>query len=1004
MKNVLYLAFGFFCCISFAIAQPSDYSIRQSFVIALQQGKNTIKDLSQGSSIFVPITNSTHDAMKLIDFDGSCKTLINDDVKFFRANDDYITLQVRRRYPTNDLDVLSNSDEMVCYLNGWLMFAWGSHVHKDSLGGEKGKHKIGERCKNNNQKYYMGKADISNQIDNALHEMLDAYNLEWLGDNDKSYSIMKNNGSSVTVNGNDLFNFPRQNSSSNYIHYIGTYKPGINGPQDTGLAKVAYSYIEFKNYYTDFRLDVQSNGFPDGESKKILSSIEISAHTAKYANDCSITGTGYNLGTGKPIPEMYAGMDMVITYIDYNQTPPQELTATCAFDFQDISDIDNANDTLWKYFSSADPSVWYNGDYPLMDKWARFDIDKYGYIKFYIYGTQCSLNDSFRVMRVRNRETPAEYCEVTLPKEGSFSVDNMTGEIIYTDNNNVIYSIPCLEFCKKISGYRTVDGVIASSAVRLSDVWDKENKSFRTTRVLDTWYAENRSNNVYETGARGNWRPEATFAYKTQIKQGNGIDERIYKDAGVYLNDQGEITDGFRIYDWRNPSANDATKWLQLNQVTITSPYGEPLEEKDILNIYSAAKFSHKNTVPKMVARNASYTSIEFQSFEDWSIAQTTPAHSGRLSLKLEGNIENNPILASILPDNQNPPSAPNFLISVWVKQTYENSTEDIPISSNIAQAQFKKIAKTGEWTLYEAEAMIQSASQNSKVDIKLKSNLSGDDVWIDDFKIQPLESEATCYSYDPVTLKLAAQFDDRHFGVFYQYNGEGKLIRKLRETERGLKTVTETQYHTPLPYYRDGSVVPMAFSGANQPSFGIQSSSKDILNIPNGPTNRVKPPSGEIGADVDILDLEIGSQGYDLSMFGSQKLPDWDSFTRWFSDSLSGGDLLNGVDLSLLDSLQFPSLPAVEQFQIIQEIKETDSVLTETIQQADNQTSDTARQVLMLRAAELRKHRQELIEQRLGISEQEFRDFIERNRDKEDEETGVGASTEQESGHKGEK
>ena len=50
----------------------------------------------------------------------------------------------------------------------------------------------------------------------------------------------------------------------------------------------------------------------------------------------------------------------------------------------------------------------------------------------------------------------------------------------------------------------------------------------------------------------------------------------------------------------------------------------------------------------------------------------------------------------------------------------------------------------------------------------------------------------------DPTTRKLLASFDDQHFGLFYQYNAEGKLVRKQVETERGLQTIQETQYNTP--------------------------------------------------------------------------------------------------------------------------------------------------------------------------------------------------------------
>jgi YD repeat-containing protein len=55
-----------------------------------------------------------------------------------------------------------------------------------------------------------------------------------------------------------------------------------------------------------------------------------------------------------------------------------------------------------------------------------------------------------------------------------------------------------------------------------------------------------------------------------------------------------------------------------------------------------------------------------------------------------------------------------------------------------------------------------------------------------------------TCHVYDVNDYKLLTTFDDQHFGLYYQYNAEGKLIRKIIETEKGMKTVQETQYNTP--------------------------------------------------------------------------------------------------------------------------------------------------------------------------------------------------------------
>jgi len=71
-----------------------------------------------------------------------------------------------------------------------------------------------------------------------------------------------------------------------------------------------------------------------------------------------------------------------------------------------------------------------------------------------------------------------------------------------------------------------------------------------------------------------------------------------------------------------------------------------------------------------------------------------------------------------------------------------------------------------------------------------------GELVYIDDFKLHPLDAEVSCMVYDIHNYKVLAQFDNQHFGLFYQYNREGQLVRKLVETERGLKTIQETQYN----------------------------------------------------------------------------------------------------------------------------------------------------------------------------------------------------------------
>ena len=53
-------------------------------------------------------------------------------------------------------------------------------------------------------------------------------------------------------------------------------------------------------------------------------------------------------------------------------------------------------------------------------------------------------------------------------------------------------------------------------------------------------------------------------------------------------------------------------------------------------------------------------------------------------------------------------------------------------------------------------------------------------------------------YVYDKYSVRLLAEFGDQHFGVFYQYNNEAQLVRKSIETERGMRTLGESQYNVP--------------------------------------------------------------------------------------------------------------------------------------------------------------------------------------------------------------
>jgi len=66
--------------------------------------------------------------------------------------------------------------------------------------------------------------------------------------------------------------------------------------------------------------------------------------------------------------------------------------------------------------------------------------------------------------------------------------------------------------------------------------------------------------------------------------------------------------------------------------------------------------------------------------------------------------------------------------------------------------------------------------------------------VYYDDIRIMPEKASMKCYVYDPVNLRFVAELDERHYATFYEYDGEGKLVRVKKETERGIMTIQETR------------------------------------------------------------------------------------------------------------------------------------------------------------------------------------------------------------------
>jgi hypothetical protein len=96
-------------------------------------------------------------------------------------------------------------------------------------------------------------------------------------------------------------------------------------------------------------------------------------------------------------------------------------------------------------------------------------------------------------------------------------------------------------------------------------------------------------------------------------------------------------------------------------------------------------------------------------------------------------------------------------------------------------------------WQRMEGPLMIDVAA----VALRINMTCTDGTCYFDDVRFFPQDGSMKCYVYDPTNLRFTAELDERHYATFYEYDGEGKLVRVKKETERGVMTIQETRYNS---------------------------------------------------------------------------------------------------------------------------------------------------------------------------------------------------------------
>ncbi len=407
-------------------------------------------------------------------------------------------------------------------------------------------------------------------------------------------------------------------------------------------------------------------------------------------------------------------------------------------------------------------------------------------------------------------------------------------------------------------------------------------------------------------------KPVNSYAYNVQRKKGSDepvTGDRVYTNAGTYLTT-------FAPFDWHSSTHPDA--WVLSNHVSEYSPQGVALQDNNAIGISSATLNGYHGRLPACTAVNAKRTDIYYQSFEDTGMPRYTNsnftsgtfAHTGRKSMAVKEN------QCRMLQTSIQPQSQKTYMIRLWMNRfiKVDNVSDYLKYSQNIGSnsagtafnpSDCKRIARVGEWTLYEYNLSLSpssnqepltlifcpgdaSTTDNSSVMNKKKGgnklldiDRSNEYLFVDDIKIQPVDASMTCYVYDDASLRLTASLNDDHFSSQYQYNAEGKYLRNISETSRGMFTLSEKETNLKKEYRPGVAASLPAVPKTNEFKKVFDNS---MIKYPSYPRNmRPSRPNGsQINSKQDLFDLDVSPDKYKVKAFGtdidSLKIPTFNS------------------------------------------------------------------------------------------------------------------------------
>lgn len=240
---------------------------------------------------------------------------------------------------------------------------------------------------------------------------------------------------------------------------------------------------------------------------------------------------------------------------------------------------------------------------------------------------------------------------------------------------------------------------------------------------------------------------------------------RAYADGGTSL----PLSASFKLYGGFNPGDDYAT-WVENNTVGPAITGSATTSQQSLSTTMTAGKHYLLE-----VTVQSCYGRVEF-SFTNFDL---------RCSQQIA--------CENCIPKFQ--PVSGQYLVTAWVKEenggnkiTYTNCQLQVTTNSVLTNVPVSGQIVDG-WQRME-QVVTTGPTGDFKIDlIALSSSVS---CYFDDIRVIPNDGSMLSYVYDPITLRLVAELDERNYAKIYEYDEEGKLIRVKQETEKGILTTKE--------------------------------------------------------------------------------------------------------------------------------------------------------------------------------------------------------------------